>query len=446
MRTLFVTFLLATGAHAAPPAPLAAYVAEPLAWTNHWNEPCDPDGGCLGQPDTRQVHLRVDETLRGPDRRGELDVTLTPDVDLEAVEARHVLLVGRWGEDGTFAPVAVHPVDALRDGGWGVCARYAYFVDLEDTEQPKPEPLEFVDDFGDASRYTAHGRLEQFDPLDFAIEGNRVRCRRGIRVGEVVKVRAGEPLAAQMTRADVDAENATRDAAMGAAEPEPDSQQALHRARRKAREDAARGQGMKVVMANPHGDVLWAFVGEQISFHDTEAQCGPGCWQFDSVYSARYRPRQVFDDAELGTAPVQFSVWTHYGYPEFARTPTALLFVWARPDGLQLAKYQAMSVDRTADGRWAFCGDPYDHDNAPPAGTPRTVPLRFADDVVFDDVSRWSAQHVAEAYPADVYAIVGGKVHCTRGAYAEDIARYVGAAIRKQAEEERAMPATPESD
>jgi hypothetical protein len=443
MRPLLLTVLLATSVNAAPTAPLAAYVAAPLAWTDHRDEPCDPGYGCP-LPDARQVRLRVDDTLRGPERRGELEVTLGHDVDQEAVETRHVLLVGRWREDGTFAPVAVHPVDALREGGWAVCNHFAYFLDTGDTEEPRPEALEFVDDFGDASRYTPRGRLEQFDPLDFALEGNRVRCRRGIRAAEVVKLRAGEPLAARMTQADVDAEEAARDAATGTAAPEPGSEQALHRARRKARDDAARGKDMRIVMANPYGDVLWAFVGEQVSFHDTEAQCGSSCWQFDSVYSARYRPRQVFGDAELGTAPVQFSVWTHYGYPAFARTPAALLFVWALPESRTLAKYQAMSVDRTADGRWAFCGDPYNDDNAPPAGIPRTVPLRFAEGVVFDDVSRWSAQHIAETFPADGYAIVDGKVHCTRGAYAEDIARHVGAAIRRQAEEEGQAPADPE--
>jgi hypothetical protein len=37
-------------------------------------------------------------------------------------------------------------------------------------------------------------------------------------------------------------------------------------------------------------------------------------------------------------------------------------------------------------------------------------------------------------------------VHCTRGAYAEDIARYVGAGIRKQAADEKAEAAANPTD
>jgi hypothetical protein len=403
LRLLFLASigLLVATAHAVPPEPdrLAAYIAEPLVWTSHWNEPCD---GCSDQPDLRQVRFRLLDTLRGPQRSGELGVTLTSEVDHDATDTKHALLIGRWRADGTFDPVAAHQVDALRGGGWALCERYLYLGNMQRDERPRPQPLDFAGAFGDASRLNARGRLEQFEPPDFAIVGNDVHCQRGVRAEEVVKLYAGEPLEARMTPADTEAERDAEAAARGVVEPEEDSEEARHRARRRARDEAARATtGFKVVMANTGGDVLWAFVGEKVSFHDTEAQCGAGCWQFDGVYAARYRPRQVFDNADLGPSPVPFSVWTHNGYPGFAQTPTALLFVWARHEGLQLAKYQAMSVNRTTDGRWAVCGDPYRDDNAPPAGVPRTVSLRFADDVVFDDVSRWSAQRIAEKYPAD---------------------------------------------
>jgi hypothetical protein len=142
---------------------------------------------------------------------------------------------------------------------------------------------------------------------------------------------------------------------------------------------------------------------------------------------------------------LDFVAYSHHGFEQWARTPAALLFVWARSNGRVLQKYQGYSVDRTVDGNWAVCGDPYPDGEAPPRNEPRTVPLRFPDEVVFDDVSRWSAQRIAETYPANGYEIVDGKVHCTRGVHAEDLARYNGARIREQAKQaaEEASTADP---
>ena len=179
------------------------------------------------------------------------------------------------------------------------------------------------------------------------------------------------------------------------------------------------------------------FVGEQLDFAELPDPCEDpdnrvelhggasgdtaACVVMDTSYWARYR----IVEPVLGTGDrreIEFLVSDHYGVPDFAKTRTALLFVTLEAEGAALLKYQGYSVHPTADGDWAFCGDPY------PPGTPadvrRIVPLEFAPGLSFADLSTLGPYATAQ-FDADTYERDGARLRCRRGVRLLDLFEHV---------------------
>lgn len=150
-----------------------------------------------------------------------------------------------------------------------------------------------------------------------------------------------------------------------------------------------------------------------------------GCIDLDQHFVATYEVLRTL----RGQAPgkeIVFDVGDHGSFPDFAETQTAVLFLKRLPDCWVLLRYQGFAVDPTVDGRWAMCRREPDADEldaiaqgaAPRLPAPR--PIRFAADVVFDDVSRWSSADIAEKFPSPTFEVRAGRVRCTRGIYVEE--------------------------
>ena len=173
--------------------------------------------------------------------------------------------------------------------------------------------------------------------------------------------------------------------------------------------------------ANPRLVVVGRLVDIK-QLHDIDCD---GCISFDQQFVVTYEVLQV----QRGSAPgprVVFGASDHGSFPDFAETRTALVFLHAHGDKWVLDRYQAIAVDATTEGRWAICRAESDADaldamaNGSAPRLPGPVPIRFADGVVFDDVSRWGADEIARKYPAPTYEVHDGRVTCTRGTYVED--------------------------
>ncbi len=107
-----------------------------------------------------------------------------------------------------------------------------------------------------------------------------------------------------------------------------------------------------------------AFVGRLISIRPLPPACEGEpqredriCISFDAIFLARY---EIVDmvAGHLSVNEIDIRVADHYGFPQFARHPHALLFVAVGRDAFDLHKYQGYGVYRTASNAWASCGDP----------------------------------------------------------------------------------------
>ncbi|TDK31556.1 hypothetical protein [Luteimonas terrae] len=171
----------------------------------------------------------------------------------------------------------------------------------------------------------------------------------------------------------------------------------------------------------------FVFIGERVSVERMADPCAvePGealrCITMDELFTARYRIVQPIVGTPAGDT-LEFRVADHYGFPPFARFENALLFV-AMAEPPYLHKYQAVPVHRTADGRWASCGDI--RRNVDDPKSPEVRPLDFP-----DPIARWEdlAELGQQAYRSGEmthWRVAGGEVRCTEGMYVEDVYRAV---------------------
>lgn len=107
-----------------------------------------------------------------------------------------------------------------------------------------------------------------------------------------------------------------------------------------------------------------------------------------------------------------------------------------------LHKYQAVPVHRTADGRWASCGDI--RRNPDDSKSPEVRPLQFP-----RPIARWAdlPETSRQAYRSGElsrWRVSGDEVRCTEGMYVEDVYRVVRDGVMRA--REVPLPAWPLPD
>ena len=164
---------------------------------------------------------------------------------------------------------------------------------------------------------------------------------------------------------------------------------------------------------------LLVFVGERIEIKQVANTPPPAVIALDLKFEARYKVLTVIFGAYTGSE-IDFAVFDHYGRPAFANYETVVLYV-SRYDGQLIhQKYQFNPVYRTADGRWAGCGDPYQHEPEVHRGPLRARPIDFRPEVAFS-VSGLPSAEIKKRYPSEYFSRNGDVVKCTAGAYAEEL-------------------------
>ena len=139
---------------------------------------------------------------------------------------------------------------------------------------------------------------------------------------------------------------------------------------------------------------LIVFVGKKLRVTEQPAEEDSMDGKFEGRFRVLQRVFGRYDKPEI-----TFTAYDHYGQPGFARYDTVLLFVARYKGKLYHEKYQFFPVYRTADGRWAGCGDPDRWEGHFHRGKLKAVPIRFAADVVDNETGR----------------------PCTEGNYVEDL-------------------------
>jgi hypothetical protein len=185
------------------------------------------------------------------------------------------------------------------------------------------------------------------------------------------------------------------------------------------------------------------FVGELISMEPMPDPCEEerkrtgtlGCIFMDDLYRARYRVVRPVAGTTAKTE-VTFQVADHYGFPAFANTPHALLFVDVTDDGNWLHKYQGVPMHLTTDGQWAACGE-VDYRGVDEALSHRAKPMTFAQPIArrdavpreaWDRMLPWWKKH------GDTYRITGGEVRCLRGIPVQEAYEIVRQGVMKARE------------
>lgn len=185
------------------------------------------------------------------------------------------------------------------------------------------------------------------------------------------------------------------------------------------------------------------FVGELISMEPMANPCEEeskrtgtlSCIIMDELYRARYRVVQPVAGTTADTE-VTFQVADHYGFPAFANTPHALLFVAVTDDGSWLHKYQGVPMHRTTDGQWAACGE-VDYRGVDEALSHRAKPLTFAEPIARRDaVSReaWKRMQSWWKERPDTYRIKDGQVRCLKGIPVQEAYEIVRQGVMKARE------------
>lgn len=185
------------------------------------------------------------------------------------------------------------------------------------------------------------------------------------------------------------------------------------------------------------------FVGELISMEPMANPCDEenkrtgtlSCIIMDELYRARYRVLQPVAGTAANTE-VTFQVADHYGFPAFANTPHALLFVAVTDDGNWLHKYQGVPMHRTTDGRWGACGE-VDYRGVDEALSHRAKPLTFAEPIARRDaVSReaWKRMQSWWKERPDTYRIKDGQVRCLKGIPVQEAYEIVRQGVMKARE------------
>jgi hypothetical protein len=202
-------------------------------------------------------------------------------------------------------------------------------------------------------------------------------------------------------------------------------------------------------LSNP--DRVLAFVGRKIrinEFDPAEDDPEPSdedseeeiiIIHMDAAFKARYRILELVHGGFEGDI-VDFKVYDHYGFPRFAKSDIALIYLREYDGALYHSKYQYDEVYPTRDGRYAGCGDPYQNlVNADGLDHRPLQTLRFSPPVVFqvsdfltseeenDDLSQDEVKaindEVRARFTAPVFEIRGDRATCKMGVYPDELFR-----------------------
>ena len=164
---------------------------------------------------------------------------------------------------------------------------------------------------------------------------------------------------------------------------------------------------------------LIAFVGRKIEVRYIEPKPKPNEWVLDAEFLLRYEVIEVVFGSYPGKE-MTFTSFVHVGEPEFNKHKFGLLYVSEHEGRLFHQKYLFQAVYRTADGRWAGCGD--SNSWLPPESARHVNPemVAFWPPVRFD-TRKMTMAEIAKKYPAPFFHHGRGKAICVMGNYTPEL-------------------------
>lgn len=164
---------------------------------------------------------------------------------------------------------------------------------------------------------------------------------------------------------------------------------------------------------------LYVFVGEKISIADCEEVYYCDMITMNSKFSAQYKIQEMVYGSYCGDT-ITFTVYDHYGRPQFGKFQNVLLYVSEYCNEFIHQKYQFTDVYKTTDGRWA---SPYhfgDYSRLDSTSKIKPEIINFEVPVEYD-ISRFPADQQIKFYPSPYYKIEKNKAIAVYGNYLPEL-------------------------
>jgi hypothetical protein len=176
---------------------------------------------------------------------------------------------------------------------------------------------------------------------------------------------------------------------------------------------------------------LFVFVGQKISIENFDLneslkqpkQDGPKECQIeyivlDAGFKAKYKViKPIF--GEIPSKYINFEIYTHWGEAQLPQGKNTLLFIHHWPHKNVSAKYLYHDVQKTHDGNWGVCGDPYfippdeTSNNRPDHYAFRKAPSKLKFIEKTHKIPKWiNNEHINEVYPPQYFKVKGRKAKC----------------------------------
>jgi len=165
---------------------------------------------------------------------------------------------------------------------------------------------------------------------------------------------------------------------------------------------------------------MLVFVGEYVEVKDwpysTDYLKGCNCIVMDSRFKAKYKVLKVLH-GEYPKSSITFTVHDHYGFPEFAKQRSSIIYLVKSGDHYGHLKYAWNSVSPLKGGGFASCEDETgldeEHHNK----------VKYYDfDPPIETDLRHASEHEINEYKNDpMYRVSKSKAICVRGISAEDL-------------------------
>lgn len=174
------------------------------------------------------------------------------------------------------------------------------------------------------------------------------------------------------------------------------------------------------LLAESEDSEYFVFVGKKISLTPVTPKLKENKSSFDSKFLAKYQIIKPYKGSYHG-AEIEFTVFDHYGVPQFSEYDHVLLYVVLHDGKYYHSKYQFTPVYKTKSGVWAGAYAAYDYTHSNNANTTiKPVKIDFYSPVEFD-ISGYEQEEIEVWFPQPYYNISGNRATAVYGNYLNEL-------------------------
>lgn len=162
----------------------------------------------------------------------------------------------------------------------------------------------------------------------------------------------------------------------------------------------------------------FVFIGKKISLEPVPQKEGE--IHLDSKFLATYEILEPYRGTYEGNS-IKFTVYDHYGMPQFSLYEHVLLYVEKHDDQYFHSKYQFTPLYKDINGKWAGTYASYDYGHVYNKNTLiKPVKIEFNAPIAID-ISEYDKGHIVNIFPEPYYRIKSKKAIAVYGNYVDEL-------------------------